>query len=216
MAYNPNIPLATDQLSQSQSDIEGNFQAIQTLIDVNHVDFSDGADMGKHWVINLPVQTGLPGSQFAAGEVGLYNQLPTAQPTTGVNELWINKQNSGGVVQIPLTASILSTNGSPASFSNGWTYLPSGILLKWGNQNMPSGSSTATSMGQTVVYPTSASIPVFNRVFQILLSNIYTDSASNGGANLFNVYSSTATQFQVTWAGTNASNTAVSYLSIGY
>ena len=82
MAYNQNIPQATDQLSQSQSDILNNFIALQTLIDVNHVDFAS-ADQGKHKMLELVNQAVVP--TFLATEVGFYNALFTF---TGINELW--------------------------------------------------------------------------------------------------------------------------------
>ena len=219
------IPNATDITSQSQSQIQTNFQSIQTLVDVNHNDFSDGVNFGKHRQINFPVQTGLPGSPstFAAGEVGLYNQLPTATPTTGVNELWINKNVSGGTaVQIPMTASILSTNNSPGTISNGWTYLPSGILLKWGSSSMPSGGSHSNSIAQRVQFPTGSGIPVFNQVFQIILSQNWGTNQTSLGSNGFGVYTGSGTfptnnaQFYVVWSGTNSSGAIVSYLAIGY
>ncbi len=47
MSYQNNIPQPTDALSQSQSDILNNFAAIQTLIDVDHVDFAN-INQGKH------------------------------------------------------------------------------------------------------------------------------------------------------------------------
>ena len=130
MAYNQNIPQPGDQLSQSQADLLANFQAIQTLIDINHVDFASG-DAGKHKWITFPVQGAIPpaGSGFAAGEIGLYN---AADAFTTKNELYINKTNQATVVQVPLTASILSSNSAPASASAGWTQLPSGIILRWG------------------------------------------------------------------------------------
>jgi hypothetical protein len=217
MAYQPNIPLATDQLSQSQSDLQGNFQAIKALVDVNHVDFTDGVDMGKHKWINFPVQTGLPGSSFAAGEVGLYNQLPTANPLTTVNELWINKQTTGGAVQIPLTASVLSYNPSPSSLSSGWSYLPSGILLKWGQSTDPAqlvGNSNA-SRGN-VPFPVNANIPVFNQVFQVMVVQTWSTNRTSVGSNGFSVYSVNTTGFIVTWSGSNSSGTGISYLAIGY
>jgi hypothetical protein len=209
------IPNATDIISQSQSQIQTNFQSIQTLIDVDHVDFSNGVNYGKHNKVTFPVQGTAP--TFASGEVGLYNLLPVSSPVTGVDELYINKQNSGAAVQIPMTASILSTNGSPAAFSNGWTYLPSGILLKWGQSTDSSqlvGNSTAAR--GNVTFPVNANIPVFNQVFQVMVVQTWSTNRTSVGSNGFSVYSVSTTGFIVTWSGSNSSGTGISYLAIGY
>src|SRR5271156_6351075 len=131
MVYQNNIPQPTDLLSKSQGDLLNNFAALKTLIDVNHVDFNS-ADQGKHMWVTLPSQGATPpaGSGFAPTELGLYNAVYT---TTTQQELFINKTNQATVVQVPLSASTLSTNSAPAQGTQGWSYLPSGIIIKWGN-----------------------------------------------------------------------------------
>ena len=131
MAYQPNIPASTDLLSDSQSDIQGNFQAIQTLIDVNHYDFAS-ANQGKHFAISMPAQASSPAIAFAAGEVGLYSYV---NATTSQNELYINKTNQATVTQIPATASSLSITSAPVQGTAGWSYLPSGIIYYVGIYN---------------------------------------------------------------------------------
>lgn len=55
MAYNQNLPQATDAISDSQSGILGNFQAIKTLVDVNHVTFDDpSGNQGMHKFLQMP------------------------------------------------------------------------------------------------------------------------------------------------------------------
>ncbi len=47
--YLPNIPLASDDLSTSQADLLGNFQALNTIYGTDHYPFSDtSADQGFH------------------------------------------------------------------------------------------------------------------------------------------------------------------------
>lgn len=153
MAYQNNIPQATDQLSKSQGDILGNFQIIQTWADVNHVDFNAGADAGKHKFITFPVQGAAP--SFNIGEVGLYNLLPVSAPITGTDELFITKSNG---TTIPITASLGST-------SNGWTYFPSGTILQW-NQ----GVSVPASGNNVVSLPNASSQPRFTNIWTVMLS----------------------------------------------
>lgn len=127
MAYSNTIPQATDQLSQSQLQLLNNFMAIQTYLAVNHVTFNT-ADMGKHVFVEFPLQTMAP--TFVAGETGLWNQNFA---TSTQNETYIRTNFAGGGVDaVPMTASIFGTVAAPATNTNGWTYIPSGFLLKWG------------------------------------------------------------------------------------
>lgn len=189
--YNPLIPQPTDQLSISQGDLLDNFQALQALIDVNHVDFASG-DEGKHKWVTFPVQVAAPA--FAPGEVGLYNKLPAAPfPLTGVDELFIQKSNG---TNIPMTASQQATPG--------WTYLPSGILLKWGNATALPGSNTFT-------FPAAATIPAFANIFAFYLTPI-----GNIG-DTFNMYvvSVLAPWTQFTMVSNAAVNKSFTFLALG-
>jgi hypothetical protein len=140
MAWQPNIPAATDQLSVSQGDLQGNFQALNTAVGVDHY-LPGVANDGKHKQVTLPVQSPVP--TFAAGEVGVYNFL---DPVSGVNQLYVTFQDG---TNAPISASKGATDG--------YTYLPSGLLIKWGSAS-PSGE-------QTVNYAVGADIPVFTAVY---------------------------------------------------
>ena len=193
MSYQSNIPLATDLLSKSQSDILNNFAAIQTLIDVNHVDFAS-SDQGKHKFITFPVQS--PAPTFNAGEIGLYNFLSTR---TSQDELYL--VNSVGTT-IPLTESLQSATG--------WAYLPSGILLKW-------GSGTANGL-TTFTFPAGATIPAFNHVFSMQITTAYPNINDGNGFVRLNSFLAPWTQFTAYGSQRTAQvNTAVSfqYLAIG-
>lgn len=163
-AYKPNIPLSTDQLSVSQGDLLNNFGAIQALVDQNHIDFAN-SDAGKHWLVGLPPQTVVPGNpptnpnpgtpaySFDLDEFGLYTAL--AQPDASVpaaNQLFIHSTLNG---EIPSTAAAYSNNG--------YTYLPSGIILQWG--------SIIINIPQTrTVSLTSPNINFPNFIFNVQLS----------------------------------------------
>jgi hypothetical protein len=192
MPYNANIPQPTDQLSQSQPQLLANFQALQTLIDVNHVDFAS-ADQGKHKKVTFPVQN--PAPAFIAGEVGLYNFL---SPLTTNNELYLT--NSAGT-SFPMTAKL--------GAGNGWSYLPSGLLIKWGINQAANGSTV-------VNFPVSANIPVFTAVYAAFVTTV---DAGAGDSNTFvrlssfNTTTITAYGSLRTIAGASAAN--FNYLVIG-
>ena len=180
--WNQNIPQPTDLLSQSQADILGNFQALQTLIDVNHVDFAS-ADQGKHKWVSLPIQGASPAT--AATEVALFSRTSAF---TAIPELCIRFAGNSAVTE--MTSAELTPNG--------WTFLPSGVLLKWGGVAAPGpGLNTAA-------YPVAATIPVFNQVFIVLLQP---ESAATA-------YITATTAIDFT-ANTSAAGN-FSYLALGY
>lgn len=84
MVYQPNIPMETDQISQSQSDIQGNFQALDPFI---------------NGIFNLPVQGSFP----ATGNNVIFSKL-----YNGNIEVFI--QNPSGSKQIPITAQFVAGN----------------------------------------------------------------------------------------------------------
>jgi hypothetical protein len=136
MAYNQNIPQPGDQLSQSQSDLLNNFQAIQTLIDVNHVDFA-ASGAGKHKWVSLPQQGSAPGT--AAAEGALYTAA-----IAGVTQL---------LFQTPSNGTSLQLTGPTALGANGYTTLPGGLILQWGTATTTSGFGTITF---PIAFPTAA------------------------------------------------------------
>lgn len=210
MAYSNAIPQASDTKKNSQPAFLENFKCINDLLGVDHVisPWTSPAtgDQGKHNQVSFPVQGAAP--VFPATENGIYSLIPTASPLTALQEMFIHKQNNAGAVDIPFTASILSTT-TPGNLSDGWSYLPSGILLKW-------GGSTATGAA-TYTFATGANIPVFTACFSILLTP-YDNTAGdvNGAIRLVAV---TATTFDVYASSRTASGSGTMgyrFLAIGY
>lgn len=203
MAYQNDIPKATDRLKDSQSDIQDNFAELETYLEINHVEFGN-ANQGKHKWVTFPAQTVAP--TFASGEEGLYN-LPFNNNTSVLNELFVHKQTSTGTSDIPFTASILSQNATPASLAAGWSYLPSGLLVKWGSA---SGNGTTT-----VNLP--GTDPAFNTIFNVLLTPFAAGSSdSNFSVRFIGLVS--PSQFQVyvsSRTNTGAAPGAFQFLVIG-
>ena len=196
MPYSQNIPQATDQLSQSQGDLLGNFQALYVFLNINHVDFASG-DQGKHKYVEFPVQLASPPAVFPATEIALYSFL---DPVTGVNQLYLN--NSAGN-QIPIDEAGLAFNG--------YSYLPSGLIMKW---------------AQVTVNPTLAPfnpcVVTFLTPFPTACLNVQITPANAAGIDrqfFASVVALLPTQFTV-WASqrttTLAQITTFYYLAIGY
>ncbi len=157
MAYNASIPQPSDRLKDSQPELLANFQEISTFVNVNHAPFGDPNE-GKHIYVEMVPQTGSPPIVFPAGENALYSFL---NPTTSQNEIYVNKTQQAAVVQIPLTASILSVTNFPGNQTDGWSYLPSGLIIKWGT-----GQGTGDASWS---FPVGATIPVFTQLMNVVL-----------------------------------------------
>lgn len=198
--YNPNIPQPTDTGATMQPAVLLNFGAIKTLIDVDHVDFA-AAGAGKHKKVTFPSQPAIPA--FDAGDVGLFS---TESATTGINELYLYNQAGEAT---PMSASILSTDPTPNNDTPGWAYLPSGILLKW-------GQLTVTG-NQTVDFPVNAAIPVFTQVMSVSLTTRGTGGADvNTFVTLKSFTTTGITAYGSSRIATAPAATAFQYLAIGY
>lgn len=213
MPYLPKIPKPTDQLSVSQGNMLNNFGILSAIAgNSNPSSSSLNIDSGFNF-INFATQSSTPPdiADFQANVVGLYTYSNTI---TGQTELYVNKTNQATVKQIPITASVLSTTSAPALGSAGWTYLPSGILMKWGRTPAINASDPFPFL-----YPTGSNIPVFNTVFTVLITDI--DANSGGGApfdHVVTIQSGTmsATGFSLIYHNTPPATTIVNYLAVGY
>jgi hypothetical protein len=193
--YNANIPQPTDRISDSQADILGNFIALNTVMGENHYTFGT-ANEGKHQYVSLPEQGAAPAT--AVNEAALYTKIGTYDATN--SQLFFRRENNGA--EIECTASSLATNG--------WSYLPSGVLLKWGEGTTPAGGNWV------LTFAVAATIPVFADVYQVMIT---TSSNTPGDTNNF-VRLRTFTTTNITVYGSpriTVGNAAVGfrYLAIG-
>lgn len=120
--YNPDIPQAIDQPSQSQGEILQNFTSINEIWDVNHYTFAS-VNGGKHKFVQMPQQAIKP--VILANEMALYTK-----DVGGTPEMFIERGN-GAQVEIPFTQFSESACAG-GTYSRGYAYLPSGLLMKWG------------------------------------------------------------------------------------
>lgn len=144
--YNPDIPQPGDNPSQSQDLILQNFQVINTAFNLNHGHLDDASLQGKHLFMQMPAQSSAPTT--LANEGALYTRTSTL---SGLVELVYERQSNGTTIEF--TSSLQATNG--------WARLPSGILLKWGQEV----NITGNNAGNPINFPTGATIPAFNSIF---------------------------------------------------
>jgi hypothetical protein len=174
MALN-NVPLAGQSLGVTRNPINTNFNTINADFLVDHVEYVTGG-AGKHNKVTFPVQAAAPG--FLGGEEGLYNLL---YATTTKNELFVHKQINAGTTDIPFTASKMSNNTFPAS-ENGWSYLPSGLLVKWGS--MAPAAVNVNGVFAVTVNALSGG-PLFQQVFQVMVTPFDDFGGVNVGSNFY-------------------------------
>ena len=195
-----NVPLASQSLGQTNASIRGNFSVIGAAFIVDHVDYNTSGQ-GKHNQVTFPVQGAQP--TFLTGEEGLYNFL---NATTNKNELYVHKQLVAGTVDIPFTASKMS-NYAFASCNSGWSYLPSGLLIKW-------GSIAANSPAISVNTTTISGGPAFQQVFTVMVTSVDTGTATNficGQRSAVDL----GTGIFTAWCANNNGSTSINYLVIG-
>jgi hypothetical protein len=94
MSFNPNIPIVTDPILQSQRQIRANFQAMAAAWSVNHTQLTGNMDLqGMHNNFSLRPQT--PDPATGATEVGLYNKIVSSIP-----QLFFRPNNSQTSIQM--------------------------------------------------------------------------------------------------------------------
>jgi len=186
MAYNANIPQPTDVKSQSQSAILNNFTALSP--------FGNG-------FADFTVKVATPA--ITAGDTGLYTKN---NATTTQNEMYIQKKMNGVDTQIPMTASIASNTAASNDLA-GWSYLPSGLLLKWGKKPI-----TNSLVANTINIDSISGGPAYNKVFTVQLTAYDSLNYISTSANLSIIVSGTDVRV---WLNTGSATTGAYYFAIG-
>lgn len=131
MALN-DVPLAGQSLAVTRNPIRQNFLTLGAITgNVNPNSAAVNVASGFNFIF-LTVQGANPpaGTAFGAA-IGLYN---FNNALTAKNELYVHKQNLAAAVEVPMTASFLGNTAAPINVANGWSYLPSGLVIAWGRQ----------------------------------------------------------------------------------
>ena len=190
MAYKPGIPLSTDIPSQSQGDISTNFAGLKTFIEIDHVAIDD-VKQGKHNKVTLPILATADQPTTGASEVGIFSRTSTE---TANKELVFLPESTAPADGIEFTAALKNVNG--------WTRLPSGILLKWGTSDVLAINAGSFS------FPVAGTVPVFANVYSGQLTVAQT------GRDKTVAISAISTTTVTTW-NSSSSTTRVRYLVIG-
>lgn len=141
------VPLAltSETLQNTQNAIRQNFLDIGSGFAVDHQALASGPTSGYHKKLTMPQQTPAPAGIASTAVMYYFTD----------NELYLKKNNG---TAIPFTKSNIATEASYGDA--GYTYLPSGLLMKWGFVFVPAGPGTVN-----VNFPTqdlsTAAIPTF-------------------------------------------------------
>ncbi len=135
--YNNGIPAANNNPSVDQPNMQTNTDSIDSIINVDHYSFETNFD-GTHKQVQLKNAAGINGA-IPAGLQGVGFETLYSSATAGTGQLWyVQGANATGIQ--------LTGPGTPTPSTNGYTFLPGGILMQWGRriQAFASGSTTGT------------------------------------------------------------------------
>ena len=167
MVYQNNIPQGNQRPSKSQGDLLGNFEDLKTYLDRNHVDIDDpgtNIDEGKHKFVQMPEQTAAPTT--AINEGALFTLL-----SNGLSELFWRPE--GDDTEIQMTSGNIENETVKIALSGG-TFLPGGLILKWGRVTW-----TAGSPGVLVKYSDNDVADFPNQGFVVVVTAISGNSITN-------------------------------------
>lgn len=202
MSYNPNIPAASNLISQSQSEIQTNFAQANAIFDIDHVTFNDAtsADRGKHRKVTC-IEVSDPVT--AANEVDLY-----AKAVSGVTRLFFRQENGGSIIPISGTDPYRTVGANQSEYS---TYLP-GAASSTAAFIMKTGTVNKTGVGGTWNLGTVTFLTQFpSECLSVILTPIRGSSSIH--AMYVNNASISTTSFQI--RTDDESWDLVSYMAIG-
>ncbi len=195
MAYQPNIPLATDLISNSQGDLQGNFQAIDTGTTAtglgfsrNHISMTTAGTGGEHYRIDFPDAPAVPVPGVGSTESSIYPALIAAKQE-------LKFKNATNDIQI--TNSLLTT-------ASGQGMLPGGLQIRIGHVNLLC-NNTNRDVTYTLPFPVAT-----------LFAVAVPDSSNIQNVIQFQLGSSDATKAVFGCNQPGSPNISITYLAIGY
>lgn len=147
--YQQNIPTGLVNLDVDYQNLQNNFSQLDTSFGVNHIKFSVAPNNGKHTFVEMPISTVIP-SPLTGSEGTLYTKTANA-----ASQLFYTPDNSTNEYQLTRT---ISASFGTFSSATGWTYLPGGLLMQWGQ-----ATSVGTSLpNTTVIFPVAFTNPSYS------------------------------------------------------
>lgn len=184
--YQPNIPTGSVPFNEDYLNLQANFQQLNIAYGVDHVPFSNTSGIppsgqsGLHTVVHLQANSTTssnPPNNYpptAVTPVGLTGELFCTQSNDGINPDEILWYQTGGGRLMQLTR-----NFAPVANTNGYTFLPGGLILQWGTVNGTHAGVLQGGDTGTVTF-SSANIAFPSNCFEVWTQPFYTSAAPNG------------------------------------
>lgn len=163
-------PDAASPMNQTTTLIRDNFQAINELVEVNHVTFNTASTYGMHSNIKFPFQSSLPITDPT--DINLFSEETPSGPNAAELFALIPDLSAGNQISKVQISAVQPGGGIPggSSGSGYCTFSTSGAIMKWGTTTVTTliggtGSGSQISAGALAIvnYPTGPGIPVFTR-----------------------------------------------------
>jgi hypothetical protein len=199
--YNLNLPNGPDNPSNDQPGMQTNTKAVNDLLAVDHIEFnlSNG---GFHKQVHMPVLNSRPIG--IANEGTVYTKTAATTPSNNESTLFYNPDNTLNEYQLTRTIttqfSKFATNTNyitPITTNGGWTFLPGGMLLQWGNINPTHNPGTTTVNFPIAFTNVPYSIQITATVISSGSSNDQTAAIVSGSTTTTNFLASTSSSGNV-------------------
>lgn len=215
LPYNTGFPTTSDSLGTTQAKFFSNTQSVKDFVNINHYDFGNVLYGNHKWVWYGRLTSDFPDTSIPSNL-----SIATYGASDGTRtQLWFQPSNDAtGSDAIQLTAgdvtqanfSVLATYGAaPANRTQlgGWTFLPGGLIMQYGQFTRTGGSSTTT---EEIQFPLAwAAGP---QIFNIQLT-LYRDSARVATVDKDNP--PTTTKFTVLLDAAFNTNSPINWFAIG-
>lgn len=207
--YNFNVPNTPNDPSDDQPQMLINTVSIGNLIAVDHVGFST-VNGGYHTVIH---QGNAPGNTDPASITNIGQLYVKTVTLNSIMDQQLFFESGQGVVT-QLTSGIATSPGT-----NGYVFLPGGILLQWGFKNGPHGGAHTFTNGDSgsITFPLAFPTNVFtiNANLNFNSTTAGVPASSSGEVVSFDTSSITTTGANFFIAGSGATYTRFFWIAIG-
>ena len=176
MSYQAGIPTGSVPLNQDYLNIQNNFTQLNTQFSIDHVALTSTSGTppnGYHIQVHL-VPEATPAATAGYGQ--LYSNTVNDGINTDQELFWLTGANRN--IQ-------LTMNFVPVAATNGYTFLPGGLILQWGV--LSAAATTAT----TVTFTGIGAIAFPNNCFNMQT----TANTSSTSTNVLNITTLTKTGF---------------------
>lgn len=180
ISYTRDIPFATNNPSTDQPDMQTNNNHIDDILKIDHVSFNTvGTQNGYHTVIHQAAQVADPAAIAGIGQTYV-------KTVSGDQELFFE---SGNGIVTQLTGPDLAQ-----AATNGYTWLPGGILLQWGRVT---GAFVSGDTGTVIFATSNISFPTNCFIVTVSLGHTGTKPPE---VDSFSVKSASVNKLSFDWA----------------